>query len=375
MVFRKVDRKLLASADWQLIIAMLSICLLGLAVLHSAGFDHETGRSQPMIKQATAMAIGLAAFVGCMLTRTSFWRNTALLWYLVGCGLLAMILVTGVVAGGARRWLDIGGGFRLQPSEFMKVGMILLLAKVCSRENAPKKSYTLSTLMLPAVIILIPAVLIIEQPDLGTALSHLMIGGSMLFVVGVRWGTAIRLIIFSLVLVIPAWNFVLKDYQKQRVLTFLSPESDPLGSGYHAIQSKIAVGSGAVTGKGFLRGTQTQLRFLPEQTTDFIFSVLAEEGGFIASLTLLLLYAWLIIRVMNIASRCGDSFSAFVSVGVASLIFWHVVVNIGMVIGVLPVVGITLALLSYGGSSVLSVMAALGIVAGFSFRRSMFAPK
>lgn len=194
----------------------------------------------------------------------------------------------------------------------------------------------------------------------------------MLLLAGLHKKTLLTLLSAGILLTIPFWLFGLKDYQRQRILTFMSPESDPLGSGYHAIQSKIAVGSGAFWGKGFMQGTQTQLRFLPEQTTDFIFSVLAEEWGFVGTFLVIFLYGFLIFRLLSISSRCQDTFSAFVAFGVAALIFWHVLVNIGMVVGVLPVVGLTLPLLSFGGSSVTSVMAALGLAAGFSFRRFLF---
>ncbi len=166
---------------------------------------------------------------------------------------------------------------------------------------------------------------------------------------------------------------MLQDYQKDRIRTFMSPELDPRGKGYHAMQSKIAVGSGALSGKGFLQGTQTQLRFLPEQKTDFIFSVLAEEWGFAGSVLVIGLYAFLILRLLHISSRCSEPFAAFVSFGVAAMLFWHVFINIGMVIGIVPVVGITLALLSFGGSSVVVIVAAIGVVAGFSIRRYLFA--
>jgi rod shape determining protein RodA len=210
-----------------------------------------------------------------------------------------------------------------------------------------------------------------KEPDLGTALVHLAIAGSMLFLAGVQRGTIIRLALIGGLLAVPGWH-MLKDYQKQRVINFITPEADPLGTGYHAIQSKIAVGSGAVTGKGFMKGTQTQLRFLPEQTTDFIFSVLAEEWGFMGSLVILTLYSILILRVLGVAARAPDQFSLYVCYGVAAMMFWHVFVNIGMVIGVVPVVGVTLKLLSYGGSSVIAAMAGIGLVAGFSIRKSVF---
>jgi rod shape determining protein RodA len=371
MVFRKVDKRQISSFDWLLVIAMLLLCAIGLVVIYSAGYDPQLETSRPMIKQAVSMGIGLALFIACVFINPTFWRRCAWFFYIMGCLLLVAVLMKGIVAGGARRWLELGG-FRMQPAEFMKVGLILLFARLFSGESAPRDGFTIPTLIWPTVLILIPTALIAKEPDLGTALCHVLIGGSMLLMAGIRRGTLIRLAIAGALLSVPAWS-MLQDYQRKRVLNFLSPEMDPLGSGYHAIQSKIAVGSGAVMGKGFLKGTQTQLRFLPEQTTDFIFSVLAEEWGFLGSIIVLALYALLIFRILSICSKCQDSFSAYVSFGVAAMMFWHVTINIGMVIGVVPVVGVTLKLLSYGGSSVIAAMTALGIVAGFSIRRFIFA--
>ena len=372
MVFRRVNKKVILSVDWQLLILMLILSAVGLAGLYSAGFDQASGVSPTMERQAASMGVGLLAFLFCMFCKPSAWRRIAFAVYVIGCTLLLLTYFQGVVAGGAKRWLVLAG-FRLQPSEFMKLALILALARIFSNSKSPRDGYTLVQLLLPCLVLFIPVVLIIIEPDLGTALCHLLIGGSMLLLAGVRRKTFTRLLLVGILLAIPAWKLVLKDYQRQRVLTFLSPEADPLGSGYHAMQSKIAVGSGAVSGKGYLQGTQTQLSFLPEQTTDFIFSVLAEEWGFIGSMFILILYGLLILRLLSISAKTSDPFASFVAFGVSALLFWHVVINIGMVVGVLPVVGLTLALLSYGGSSVVAVMAALGIVAGFSIRRFMFA--
>ena len=371
MVFRRVDKRQISSFDWLLVVSMLLLCGIGLGVIYSAGYDPQTETSGSAIRQAVSMGIGLVMFVICVFINPGFWRRSAWFFYVFGVGLLALVLMKGVVAGGARRWLDFGG-FRMQPAEFMKIALILLYARLFSSETAPRDGYTIPTLIIPTILLLIPTLLIAKEPDLGTALCHVLIGGSMLLMAGIQRRTLVRLVMVAAIGAIPAWH-LLQDYQQKRVLNFLSPEMDPLGTGYHAIQSKIAVGSGAVTGKGFLQGTQTQLRFLPEQTTDFIFSVLAEEWGFFGSLVVLALYALLLFRLLTICSRCQDSFSAFVSFGVASMMFWHVVINIGMVIGVVPVVGVTLKLLSYGGSSVIAAMAGLGIVAGFSIRRFLFA--
>ena len=371
MVFRKVDKRLVANFDWLLVLSMLVLLGIGLVVIYSAGYDPQLGSSRPMIKQAVSMGIGLVAFVCCVFINPSMWRRLAWPIYIICVALLILVLVKGIVAGGARRWLDLGG-VRMQPAEFMKLGIIILYARLFSSEHAPRDGYTISTLIFPAILVLIPTVLIMKEPDLGTALCHLLIGGSMLLVVGIQRKTLLRIGIAASLLAIPAWT-MLKDYQRKRVLNFLSPEMDPLGSGYHAIQSKIAVGSGAVTGKGFLQGTQTQLRFLPEQTTDFIFSVLAEEWGFIGSIVVISFYMILIFRIVAVSARCQDVFSAYLCVGVAAMMFWHVVINIGMVIGVVPVVGVTLKLLSYGGSSIVAAMIGLGVVAGLSIRRFMFA--
>ena len=207
--------------------------------------------------------------------------------------------------------------------------------------------------------------------DLGTALCHILIAASMMFIAGIRLRTVLYMVLTALLLAYPAW-MRLHDYQKKRIITFVAPESDPLGSGYHAIQSQIAVGSGALVGKGYLQGTQTQLSFLPEQTTDFIFSVLAEEWGFLGSITALALYSMVLFRILGVAARSKERFPAFVALGVGMMLFWHVFINIGMVIGVMPVVGITLPLLSYGGSSAVAFMSALGLVAGINMRRFVF---
>lgn len=358
------------SFEWQLPLIIVLLSSIGLGILHSAGFNEEFGFSPAFQRQAVSMSLGFALFILCAIPKPTFWKHSALPIFVFICGLLVLVLLTGVVAGGARRWLSIGF-IRIQPSEFMKLGLILAMARIFTLDTAPRDGYNLKKLFLPFVVLMIPVELIREQPDLGTALCHVLIAGSMLLVAGIRLRTFLGLSISAITLAIPAWG-LLHDYQKQRVLNFLSPERDPLGTGYHALQSKIAVGSGAIFGKGFMQGTQTQLRFLPEQTTDFIFSVLAEEWGFVGAIVVLFLYALLIYRILYIAKKSQDPFTTYLAVGVAALVFWQVFVNIGMVIGVLPVVGITLPLLSYGGSSVMVLMSAVGIVAGVGMRRYKF---
>lgn len=370
-MFRALEKRLGASFDWPLTFCMIALCAVGLVVLASAGHDAQLDESRAMERQAAAMGVGLLAFFGASIASSNFWKRWAYFAFAGGCLLLFAIDAFGVAAGGARRWLDLGP-VRMQPSEFMKIGIILTFARLFSSEKSPEDGYTLKRLWLPAAILLVPVGLTLVQPDLGTALCQLLIGASMLLLVGVRSKTILTLALFGAVLAVPAWKS-LHDYQQKRILNFLSPEMDPLGSGYHAIQSKIAVGSGAMFGKGFLKGTQTQLRFLPEQTTDFLFSVLAEEWGFVGSAFAVSLYIFLVYRILRVCMRADDRFQTFVCFGVASMIFWHVMVNIGMVTGILPVVGITLPLLSYGGSSVVTQMTALGLVARVSSRRYLFA--
>ena len=260
----------------------------------------------------------------------------------------------------------------MQPSEFSKLATILLLAKYFSSEKCPRGGYSFFSIFIPIFLILIPTGLIVDQPDLGTALCHVLVGATMLLMAGVQWRVLLAGAGLGLMLLVPIWEFGLKEYQKLRVLTFIDPERDALGSGCHAIQSKIAVGSGAIFGKGFMQGSQTQLRFLPEQTTDFIFSVFSEEWGFVGTLGILICYMLLIRRLINISCATNDRFSSLVSFGVAALFFWHVFVNMGMVTGIVPVVGITLPLFSFGGSSVITLMACLGIASSIGRKRYYF---
>lgn len=367
----RLDKRMILNFDWLLLISMTLLCSIGLIVIYSAGYDPSIETSRSMTKQATSFGLGSLACLLAIILNPSSWRRLAWPIYIIGCILLIAVMLKGTVAGGARRWLVLGG-FRMQPAEFTKLGLILVYARLFSSTTAPTNGYNFKTLIYPAFLLMVPALLIAKEPDLGTALCHVLIAGSMLMMAGIQRQTLIRGFIAAVILAVPTWG-MMKEYQRNRVLNFLSPEMDPLGTGYHAIQSKIAVGSGAVMGKGFLKGTQTQLRFLPEQTTDFIFSVLAEEWGFIGSLVVIGLYGFLIIRMLRVSSKCIDSFSAYVSFGVAAMMFWHVVINIGMVIGVMPVVGVTLKLMSYGGSSLIAAMVGIGIVLGASIRRFSFA--
>jgi rod shape determining protein RodA len=379
-----LNRRFFTHFDWGLAAFTLIIPLFGLVVLFSAGYDAESSvdlfglvtvnfPSAACLKQATYLLVGLVVMVIGMCIPTQTFHRYSFAVYGIAIGLLVAVAGFGVVVNGSRRWLDLGG-FNLQPSEFMKLGLILTMARVLSK-RPPRDgvSYRLSELFVPALCIGVPMVLIAKQPDLGTALSLGIVGVAQILFIGIRRRTLLAIVGVVLVLAYPAWE-MLHDYQQRRILVLLDPESDPKGSGYHITQSKIAVGSGELFGKGYRQGTQTQLEFLPEHTTDFVFSVLAEEWGFVGSVVLLGLFFGLFVTMLRIASRTRDLFACLLAFGITVQIFAHVVINIGMVIGLMPVVGIPLPLISYGGSSMLSILFGLGIVQGVSMRRMQYRP-
>jgi rod shape determining protein RodA len=290
---------------------------------------------------------GLAIYIGCIL-------------------LLVCVLVFGRYVGGSRRWLNFGP-ISIQPSELVKISLIILLAKYYSK-FANQKGMNLKELFTPIIFTLIPFLLIVKQPDLGTALLLVLIAGCITLFVKIERKSLLCIFGAGMVAVPMVW-FFLKGYQKQRILTFLNPDRDPLGAGYHIIQSKIAIGSGMLFGKGFLKGTQNALLFLPEQHTDFIFSVLAEEWGFVGSIALILVLLMFVVWGLNIAYRCRDPFGIILSFGITTMIAWQIFINIGMVTGLMPVVGIPLPFISYGGSSVITTMIGVGILMNVSMRR------
>jgi rod shape determining protein RodA len=360
----------------------LVIPLCGIFVLYSAGYDEESSvdlfglmqvefGSAACLKQAVYFVLGLIVMAIGMSIPTHLFHRYAFALYGVGLLLLVAVSSFGVVVNGSRRWLDLGG-FNLQPAEFMKLGLLLTVARVLAK-SPPKDGdlYSFRNLFVPLAYIAIPMALIMKQPDLGTALSLGIVGFGQILFVGVRPKTLITTILLVAVCAYPAWH-MLHDYQQRRILVLLDPEADPQGSGYHITQSKIAVGSGEFLGKGYRQGTQTQLEFLPEHTTDFVFSVLAEEWGFVGCVLMLSLFYALISVMLRIAQRSRDLFACLLTIGVTIQFFAHVFINIGMVIGLMPVVGIPLPLVSYGGSSMLSLMVGLGIVQGVSMRRMMF---
>ncbi|MBF0622574.1 MAG: rod shape-determining protein RodA [Magnetococcales bacterium] len=352
----------LARFPWGLLFLILMVTGIGLGVLYSAvgGGENVSLLLRQLGRFGGALTLMLMlAFVGDY----RLFRRYAYVIYGITLLLLILVLIKGSVGMGARRWLDLGL-FRFQPSEVMKVALVLALGRYF-HDRAISKGVHWRDIWTPAAMILVPLGLIVQQPDLGTAVMVSVVGCVVVFAAGLSWkGVFAGLATLGLSLPM-AWNFM-HDYQQQRVRTLFFPEEDPLGAGYHIIQSKIAVGSGGVMGKGFMAGSQSHLDFLPERHTDFIFSVLAEEWGFFGALFVLLLYMLIILRGLMISASARDRFGLLVGVGLTALFGIQMVINIGMVLGLLPVVGIPLPLVSYGGSSLLTVMIAMGLLAHIS---------
>ncbi len=361
----------LLKIDSNFIILILCLNIVGLINLFSA--TSGSNISSVFWSQATWLSLGWLAFFLASLINADWLKKSAIPIYILHIGLLIGILLFGKIYMGAQRWFDLGF-FKFQPSETAKTSVILILSYILSRRSSfgHQPNLNLKKLIFPVIILVIPFLLILKQPDLGTALIILAIGGSLLLFVGIQKKILLFACIAGLVTAPIMWNFVLKDYQKRRVMTFLSPDSDPRGAGYNSIQSKIAVGSGEFLGKGFMQGTQSQLEFLPERHTDFIFSVLSEEHGFLGAVTTVGLFFILFILSIRIATQARDLFSALLCIGLTASLFWHFFINVGMVMGLLPVVGVPLPLVSYGGSSLVSNMASLGLIAGVSIRKNLF---
>lgn len=358
--------------DYNFVIVVLTLNFVGLINLYSASHHAGVDGISPFFAQQIVWIIaGWIVFFGCTFIDYKILYRFA--WVIYGLNLffLAAVPFVGKVFYGAQRWIDFGF-FKFQPSETMKVALVIILARYLSKNLGQVDGYGLKNLAIPILIAFIPFAFTVEQPDLGTALLLLAISGTMFLFVKVKTKILISCFILAVIAAPLAWEFGLKDYQKERVLNFLSPGRDPRGSGYNSIQSKIAVGSGKVLGKGFRKGTQSQLEFLPERHTDFIFSVLSEEHGFIGSITTIALFTVLFIMGIRISSQARERFGSLLVVGLLSILFWHYTVNIGMVIGLLPIVGLPLPLVSYGGSSLLTTMASLGLISSVAYRKYLF---
>jgi rod shape determining protein RodA len=367
-----MDRRLIENFDWSIIWVLLGIIAIGLLSIYSALYTQI--RANPthnlFIKQLIWLAIGFSVLACSLMVDYQKLRAASIWLYVIVVVALALVLVIGREVNGSRRWLEILG-FQFQPSEFMKIVIVIALASYFSSQDIPPYP-SFVRLIVPGAIVAVPLLLILAEPDLGTAISLLAASLTIIFFMGIRWRYIGILVAAVAPLLWPLWEHVLKPYQKKRILILLRPDLDPLGAGYHIRQSKIAIGSGMFTGKGFLNGTQNKLHFLPEKHTDFIFSVWAEEWGFLGCLVLLLLLSALIALSFRVARRSRDRFGTLLVVGMTSLILWQALINIGMVIGVLPVVGITLPFVSYGGSSIISLCVAVGLIENVSMRRFLF---
>ncbi len=368
----KFDRRLFFNFDWTLLCLVLTISLIGLFNIYSAGHSLDDFKQETLyLKQLQWIILGLFCMGITLCVDYRYVGRFAYVIYSLSIALLIMVSLYGYTTHGSQRWISIGGFF-FQPSELVKLSIILALAKYFDN-HASEKRYSLRELLFPFAIVMIPFLFILKQPDLGTALILLILFTSITLFVGVQWKSALVAAVSTIILTPIGW-FFMKDYQKERLLTFFDPEGDPLGSGYHIIQSIIAVGSGGILGKGYMKGTQTQLKFLPVQQTDFVFSVFAEEWGFLGGLVLMILFLILILWCLKTALHARDLLGMLISFGVTMLLFWEVFINIGMVLGLLPVVGIPLPLFSYGGSSMVVLMAAIGLVMNVSMRRFILQP-
>ncbi|MCP4995880.1 MAG: rod shape-determining protein RodA [Gammaproteobacteria bacterium] len=349
--------------DLPLLTGLLLLCGFGLVVLYSAGSEDIALIMRQMIRLGLAFGVmvALAQVSPAQLRRWSPWL------FGIGVMLLLAVLVVGQVGKGAQRWLDLGF-FRFQPSEIIKLAVPMVIAWFLAEKSLPPSWQRLA---IAGLMILLPVLMIARQPDLGTSVLVASAGIFALFLAGLSWRFIGGLILTSIPAAWALWEWGMRDYQRSRVLTLLDPERDPLGSGYHIIQSTIAIGSGGLYGKGWLNGTQSHLEFLPESTTDFIFAVLAEEFGLTGILLLLALYAFIILRGLYIASRAQDTFGRLLAGSLTLVFFVYLFVNTGMVSGILPVVGVPLPLVSYGGTSMVTIMAGFGILMSVHTHRKL----
>ncbi|OOZ39937.1 rod shape-determining protein RodA [Solemya pervernicosa gill symbiont] len=349
--------------DVPLLLLLMLLAGLGMVVLYSASGSN----GDLIVRQVTRLSVAFIVLYLFAQIPPQLLRIWTPWLFTFGILLLIAVLAFGYTGKGAQRWLDLGL-FKFQPSEILKITVPMMVAWYLGERPLPPDFRRIT---IAALIVLIPTLLIAKQPDLGTSLLIACSGFFVLFLAGLPW----RLMFGAIVLMIPAsmalWFYGMHAYQRQRVLTFLNPEQDPLGSGYHIIQSKIAIGSGGIYGKGWLNGTQSQLDFLPERSTDFIFAVLSEEFGLVGVILLLVLYMLILLRTMHIATQAQDTFTRLLAGSLGLTFFIYVVVNTGMVTGLLPVVGLPLPLISYGGTSMVTLMAAFGILMSVHTHRKL----
>ena len=348
----------LLQLNWSLVLLVTAVASIGFAMLYSAAH----GSAEPwMTAQVKRFGLGLVGMLVLALIDLRYYMRFAYVFYAIAFVLLVYVEFLGEIGMGAQRWINLGF-IQLQPSEMMKIALVLSLARYFHGTDweAVGKPWVL---IPPTLLAVAPAGLVMKQPDLGTAVTLMIVGGAMFFAAGVRWWKFAIIIAAGIVGAYFAWNSdLLHDYQKARILTFLDPESDVRGAGYHIIQSKIALGSGGVWGKGFLQGTQSHLDFLPERQTDFIFTMFAEEWGLVGGIVLLTLYSMLVLYGVVIALRCRSQFGKMMAFGLSFNLFTYFFINTAMVMGLIPVVGVPLPLISYGGTAMMTVLGGFGLM-------------
>ncbi|TNE65558.1 MAG: rod shape-determining protein RodA [Alphaproteobacteria bacterium] len=370
---RRVDKSLvqrLLGLNWGIVFLNILIACVGFAILYSvAGGEWDPWASTQAVRFGGAFVLMLVIAV----IDIRYWMAFAYPAWGIGIALLVLVEVMGAVGMGGQRWLDIGF-MRIQPSELMKIAVVLALARYFHGRNY-SQSRSLRSLVIPLVLIFLPVALVVIQPDLGTGIMIIAGGAAVIFLAGLPSWLFVVCFLGVAAAVPVGWQF-LRDYQKDRVLTFLNPESDPLGAGYQITQSKIALGSGGMTGKGFLEGTQSQLNFLPEMKTDFIFTVLAEEFGLVGAVSVLALYGIVLTYGLLIGIGCRNQFGRLLAAGLSISLFLYVFINVAMVMGLMPVVGVPLPMISYGGSAMLTWMIAYGLILSVATHRHVtLAPK
>ena len=372
-----LDQRRFANLPWGMVALLFAIVLIGLTAVYSATYTAK-GPSSLYYKQLIWVAMGLGAMAFALVVDYHTVGRYAYILYAISVVLLLLVMVIGKTGMGAQRWLSIGP-FAFQPSELAKLSVTLALARYFA-EDPKRGGYDLRDLVIPGVMVAIPLLLVLKQPDLGTALMLLLTSSLIVVIAGMRLRAILILFLVgatlasAVFLISPVRHKIwgsLKPYQQNRIRAFIDPGSDPLGSGYHANQSKIAVGSGQLTGKGFRKGTQSQMAFLPERHTDFIFAVFAEEWGFIGAAVLVLLYLVFLLIGVDTAKNAKDRLGVLMAAGIVSTISIYVFINVGMAVGIVPVVGVPLPLVSYGGTSIITTFLALGLLLNIQSRRFM----
>jgi rod shape determining protein RodA len=367
----KIDKRKASHLDWYLIVNGLILFVIGIFNLVSATSSFYSGSYNFIMKQLISFSIGLVLIFIIIQYDYRIIANHSKWFYALAIAFILLVLIMGMIAGGAKRWINVFG-ISIQPSEFMKPILVVFLANMLYEKKRGGQTLSVKDISMPMLATLIPFILIVKQPDLGTGIIIVLTSLSILWFVGLKKSTYALLFGVGAVIPFVAWQYLMKPYQKMRVLSFINIDADPSGFGYHAKQAVIGVGSGKFFGKGYMAGTQHKLQFIPEHHTDFIFTVFGEEWGFIGSIILFLLFLSFILRCLKVAQDAHDELGSIIAFGVATIIYLQFAINVMMAIHLAPVVGIPLPFISYGGSSMLTVMISTGLVLNVSMRRYMF---